>query len=165
MPDRVYGEYRLRCYLDSTDRTVYNLPEATRTHELTGLLPNSFYSLKLTIIYGNIHRQRKTHTFIFKTAEGKIYLDIILLLTITRRCFFCGSFLLFMFHLFLCYAVLSVPCNLVITCWERVSLLCCVIMCFVTFPYSVSVDSVKTRRFSAIHCTTFEKMSLKIVAS
>ena len=100
MPDRVYGEYRLRCYLDSTDRTVYNLPEATRTHELTGLLPNSFYSLKLTIIYGNIHRQRKTHTFIFKTAEGKIYLDIILLLTITRRYFFCGSFLLFMFHVF-----------------------------------------------------------------
>ena len=28
-------------------------------------------------------------------------------------------FLLFMFHVYLCYAVVSVPCSLVITCWER----------------------------------------------
>ena len=32
------------------------------------------------------------------------------LLAVPRRCFFCGSFLLFMFHVSLCYAVLYVPC-------------------------------------------------------
>ena len=41
----------------------------------------------------------------------------------------------------LCYAVLSVPCNLVITCWEKadlLALLCVVFSCvFVTFPYGV----------------------------
>ena len=73
MPDRVDGEYRLRYNLDLTDRSVDNLPPTTRTYTLTGLQPNSFYSLKLTTIYGNILGQRKTNTFIFKTAEGKIY--------------------------------------------------------------------------------------------
>ena len=37
--------------------------------------------------------------------------------------FFCGSLLLFMFHVCLCYAVLSVRCSLVITCWERADIL------------------------------------------
>ena len=67
--------------------------------------------------------------------------SIFLLLTISRRCFFCGSFLLFMFHVYLCYAVLSVLCSLVITCWKRadlLALLCVVFSCaFVTFPYGV----------------------------
>ena len=44
-----------------------------------------------------------------------------------------------MFHVYLCYAVLSVPCNLVITCWERtdlLALLCVVFSCVsVTFSY------------------------------
>ena len=40
-----------------------------------------------------------------------------------RRCFFWGSFLSFMFHICLCYAVLSVRCNIVITYWERADLL------------------------------------------
>ena len=40
-----------------------------------------------------------------------------------RRCFFYGSFLLVMFHVCLCYAVLTAPCYLVITCWERTDLL------------------------------------------
>ena len=42
-----------------------------------------------------------------------------------------------MFHVCLCYAVLSVPCSLVITCWKRagpLALLCvvfsCVCVCF-----------------------------------
>ena len=35
----------------------------------------------------------------------------------------CGSFLLYMFHVYLCYAVLSVPCSLVITCCERADIL------------------------------------------
>ena len=63
------------------------------------------------------------------------------LLTVPRRCFFCGSFLLFMFQVCLCYAVLSVPCSLVTTCWERadlLTLLCVMFLCvFVTFPYGV----------------------------
>ena len=44
-----------------------------------------------------------------------------------------------MFHV--CYAVLSVPCRLVVTCWERaglLALLCVMFSCvFVTFPYGV----------------------------
>ena len=47
---------------------------------------------------------------------------------------FCGSFLLFVFHV--CHAVLSVPCSLVVTCWERADLLCVNFSCvFVTFTY------------------------------
>ena len=41
----------------------------------------------------------------------------IFLLTVPRRCFFCGSFLLFMFRV--CHAFLSVHCSHVVTCWER----------------------------------------------
>ena len=39
---------------------------------------------------------------------------------------------LFMFHVWLCYAVLSVPCSLVITCWESADLLA--LLCFCHFP-------------------------------
>ena len=50
-------------------------------------------------------------------------------------------FLIFMFHVCL-YYVLSVPCSLVITCWERADLLailCVIFPCvFVTFLYGVS---------------------------
>ena len=64
-----------------------------------------------------------------------------ILLTVLRWCFFCGSFLLFMYHVCLCYAALSIQCSLVITCWERADLfavLCVVFSCvFVTFPYGV----------------------------
>ena len=65
----------------------------------------------------------------------------VFLLTIPMRDFFCGSFLLFMIHVCLWYAVLSISCSLVITCWERadfLALLCIVFSCvFVTFPYGV----------------------------
>ena len=59
-------------------------------------------------------------------------------MSIQRRCFFCGSILLFVFHV--CYAVLSVPCSLVVTCREKVDLLTLLyvmFLCFVTFPYGV----------------------------
>ena len=50
---------------------------------------------------------------------------------------YCGSFLLFMFHVCLCYSVLSVPCSHMITCWRRadlLALLCIMFSCvFVTF--------------------------------
>ena len=62
-------------------------------------------------------------------------------LTVPRRCFFCGCYLLFVFHVCLCYTVLSVPYSLVVTCWERADLLAFLwLMCscvFVTFSYGV----------------------------
>ena len=51
-------------------------------------------------------------------------------------------FLLFIFPVCLYYTALSVPCSLVITCWERAdlfALFCDVILRFITFPYGVSV--------------------------
>ena len=65
----------------------------------------------------------------------------ICLVTIPRRCFFCGSFLLFVFQFCLYYTVLSVPRNLVIICLEGavlLALLFIVFSCvFVAFPYGV----------------------------
>ena len=65
----------------------------------------------------------------------------VFVLTVPRRCFFCGSLLLFIFHVCLCYTGLSVPCNLVSTCWNRADLLtflCVMLSCVsVTFPYGV----------------------------
>ena len=55
------------------------------------------------------------------------------LLTVPRRCFYCGSFLLFTFHVSLYYAILSVPCSLVISCWERADLL--FVLCVMLFVY------------------------------
>ena len=37
-----------------------------------------------------------------------------------------------MFHVCLCYAVLSVLCSLVVTCWERADLLA--LLCLCHFP-------------------------------
>ena len=45
----------------------------------------------------------------------------IFLLTVPRRYFFCGSFVLFMSCV--CHAFTSVYCCLVVTCWERADLL------------------------------------------
>ena len=54
---------------------------------------------------------------------------------------FCGSYLLFVFHVCLCYAVLSVSCSFVITYWDRTDLLALLyvmLTCvFGTFPYGV----------------------------
>ena len=50
------------------------------------------------------------------------YLVFLLLLTVPRRCFFRGSFLLFMFRV--CHAFcLFFFCGLVVTCWEKADLL------------------------------------------
>ena len=40
-------------------------------------------------------------------------------------------YLLIVFHACLCYAVLSVPCSLVVTCWKRADLLA--LLCVVFF--------------------------------
>ena len=56
-------------------------------------------------------------------------------------------FLLFMFHVCLCDAVLSVLSSRVITCWERTdssALLCCVLCVIVTFSYAVVLDCIDT---------------------
>ena len=46
--------------------------------------------------------------------------------------------MLFMFRVYLCCVVLSVPCSLVFTCWpDLLALLYVVLSCFVTFPYGV----------------------------
>ena len=55
-------------------------------------------------------------------------------MTTQKRHFFCGPFLLFVFHDYLCYAVLSVPCNLVLNCKERKALLA--LLCFLVFVTS-----------------------------
>ena len=66
---------------------------------------------------------------------------VIFLLTVPSQCFYCGFFLLFMFHVCLCFAILSIPCSLVITCWEESDLLAvlCVMFSygFLTFLYGV----------------------------
>ena len=63
----------------------------------------------------------------------------VFLLTVPRRRFFCGSFLLFVFRV--CHVFLSVYCNLVVTCWERadpLALLYVMFDCvFVSFPCGV----------------------------
>ena len=50
------------------------------------------------------------------------------------RYFFCGSFLLVMLHDGVSCAVLSVPCSLMVTCWERTDLLAVVYDVFCLFP-------------------------------
>ena len=54
------------------------------------------------------------------------------LLTVPRRCFYCGSFLLFMIPVCLRYIDLSVSCSLVIICWGRTDLLA---FMYVMFPF------------------------------
>ena len=48
-------------------------------------------------------------------------------------------FLLFVFHV--CHAVMSVPCSLVVTCWERAGLLalvCVMFSCVLSLSHMVS---------------------------
>ena len=62
----------------------------------------------------------------------------IFLLTVPRRYFFCGSFVLFMTCV--CHAFTSVHCCHVVTCRERVDLLAlvCDVYCdFVTFAFGI----------------------------
>ena len=54
---------------------------------------------------------------------------------------FVDPFLLFVFHVCLCYSFLPVPCSLVITCWERVALLALlyvVFSCILSLSHMVS---------------------------
>ena len=71
------------------------------------------------------------------------------LLTFLRQCFFSGSFLLFIFHVCLYYTVLSVPCCLVITCWQRDELLP---LLYVTFPCILSCAHIVSQVRCGIDC-------------
>ena len=69
-----------------------------------------------------------------------------ILLTVPRRCFFCGLFLLVMLHVGVCCAVVFAPCSLVVTCWERADLLAVMFVVFVTFPnVSCSTSELRVR--------------------
>ena len=61
------------------------------------------------------------------------------LLIVPRRFFFCGSFLLGMFHVSVLCVVVSLPCCLVVTCWERANLLAVFFGVFCHFPKCVLV--------------------------
>ena len=63
----------------------------------------------------------------------------VFLLTVPRRCFFCGSFLLVMLRIGVRCNVVSVLCSLVVTCWERADLLAVVFVVFCQFPKCVLV--------------------------
>ena len=58
----------------------------------------------------------------------------------SKRCLFCGPFLVFAFCVYL-HTVLSGPCSLVVNCWEKadlLALLCVLFVCvFVTIPNGV----------------------------
>ena len=66
--------------------------------------------------------------------QFKPFINNYFLLTVLRRCFFCGSFLLIMLHVGVCCAVVS--CSLVVTCWGRADLLAVV---FCHFPKYILV--------------------------
>ena len=73
-------------------------------------------------------------TFVFKWGSFEPrYLKLI-------RCFLCGSFLWFVFRVFLWHTVLSVHCSLVDTCWDRADLLalCIVFLEFLSLSLMVS---------------------------
>ena len=50
-------------------------------------------------------------------------------------------FLLFMFHVCLCYAVLSVSCSLMITCWETANLLSILCVAFSCVSIALTYDA------------------------
>ena len=74
------------------------------------------------------------------------------LLTVPRRCFFSGSVLLLlvMLHAGVCCAVVSVPCSLVATCWERADQLADVFVVICHFPKGVQVHIKIKGEFGAV---------------
>ena len=83
-----------------------------------------------------------------------------ILLTVPRQCFFSGPFLLAMFHICLCYTVLSVLCSLVVTFWKRAYLLAllCIVFCHYPIPYVAW--SISELRVSLVPLDTFKPSSI-----
>ena len=99
---------------------------------MTALFVTFFYCF-------NIYVFNKRNDWYHKTSLShpvKIFL-----LTVPKRCFFCGSFLLFLFRVCRCHEFLSVHCSLLVTCWERADLLALLYVMFscvfVTSPCGV----------------------------
>ena len=83
--------------------------DSTKTWNMSNLLASASTRLKKESIRVRYHETSLS-------PPVKLFL-----LTVPRRCFFCGSFLLFMFRV--CHAVLSVHSSLMVTSWERAGLL------------------------------------------
>ena len=90
-----------------------------------------FFCFCHSSIYGLIYIRTKGDVGIVKHAQAlQLFFTDRSKAVLHRRCFICGSFLLFMIDVCLCYAVLSVPWSLVITCWETTGLLALVCLMF-----------------------------------
>ena len=74
-----------------------------------------------------MRQKKQAHDLYHKTS----LIPSVKILTVPRRCFFCGLCLLFMFRV--CHAVLSVRCRLEVTCWKRADLLPPCMWCFLVF--------------------------------
>ena len=48
--------------------------------------------------------------------------------------------MLFMFHASLCYATLSVPCGLVVACWDGLASWLSCVWCFLVFVIAIPYD-------------------------
>ena len=79
---------------------------------------------------------------------------------------FCGCFMLILFYVCVCYAVLSVPCSLVITCWERSGLWLFYVLCFLVilcttfvFVYYESWSTSELIRVSLVPLNIFKHSS------
>ena len=111
----------------------------------TSFLYLDWYTYKHCIDKLGIFHENQTYVLVHIKIKNGVPLKMFklsgdVLLIVSRCCFFCGSFLLFEFHFYLRYAVLSVPCSHLITCWERadvfslsLSLSLVVFLCFCLF--------------------------------
>ena len=96
-------------------------------------------------IFGLFESRRFTQVLLYNIASLSLPVKIFLP-TVPRRCFFCGSFLLFMFRV--CHAFLSVHCSIVVTCLERANLL---VLLYVIFSCVLSLSHVVT----GVRCGTW----------
>ena len=71
-----------------------------------------------------------------------------------------------MFHVGICYTVVSVPCSLVITCWDRAYLLAFLFVefscVFVTLQYGVLGQVLYLIVLNPDHCLPFKVNSIPI---
>ena len=74
------------------------------------------------------------------TEQGmNIFCVKVLFIDCSKAVLFCGSLLIVMLHVGVCCAVVSVPCSLVVTCWQRAHLLAVVFVVFCHFSKYVLV--------------------------
>ena len=104
----------------------------TRTHATTSTTRLAAADIIGETAFDVMLSREDTHTHAHAHTHAKATLN-------RGRCFFCGSFLLFMIRV--CLAFLPVHCSFLVTCWERANLLALLhvmFVCgFVTFPCGV----------------------------